>query len=182
MLKVFNSITRGHVYLLFLFLILLLPTSCVTKKNPKLGQLAPDFQLKDKNGNAISLQSYRGKVVVLNFWATWCQPCRHEMPSLEALYKKYQTQNFVVLGVSLDEEGWSQINQFSSKFKISFPILLDSEMKVSELYQTYMIPETFLIDSSGKIVDQFTGPQSFNSPVFFEKIEALLSPTQSRDS
>ncbi|MCP5468490.1 MAG: TlpA family protein disulfide reductase [Deltaproteobacteria bacterium] len=139
-----------------------------------LSHKAPDFELKNKENKQVSLKSYRGKVVLLNFWASWCSPCRHEMPSLENLYQKYKSKDFIVLGVSLDEDGWSSINAFTDKVKVSFPIILDEDMQVSQLYQTFRIPESFLIDQSGIVVDQFTGPQDFNSSVFFNKIENLL--------
>ncbi|HCU23854.1 MAG TPA: hypothetical protein DF383_02460 [Deltaproteobacteria bacterium] len=144
---------------------------------PKIGDPAPDFSLSDRRGQSTTLSEFRGKVVLLNFWATWCGPCQHEMPSLEALYERYREKNFVVLGVSLDEEGWVAIDAFLKQVPVQFPILLDSVQKTSELYQVYRIPETYLIDAQGKIVDKFVGPQDYDQDLFYKKIERFLPPS-----
>ena len=137
--------------------------------------MAPDFTLPNAQQQAVSLSSLRGKVVLLNFWATWCGPCQGEMPSLEALYRRYQDKDFVVVGVSLDEEGWPAIQEFTKQIPVSFPILLDAQQMISDLYQVYRIPETYLIDSGGKIVDKFVGPQDYDKEVFYRKVERALS-------
>jgi peroxiredoxin len=96
------------------------------------------------------------------------------MPSIEALYQKFKDRGFVVLGVSLDEEGWPAIQSFLNEIKISFPIINDKDQSVSELYQTFRVPETYLIDTQGKIVSKIVGPQDYNQEVFFQKVERLL--------
>ena len=141
---------------------------------PKIGTAAPVFSLKDAKGQDLSLESFRGKLVMLNFWATWCGPCRQEMPSLEALYQKYKDRDFVVLGLSLDEEGWQPVEAFLKIIPVNFPILLDKDMRISELYETYRVPETYLIDPEGMVVAKFVGPQDYNQEVFFKKIERIL--------
>ena len=141
---------------------------------PKLGAFAPEFTLKDSKQQEVPLASLRGKVVLLNFWATWCGPCQEEMPSLEALYQRYKDKGFVVLGVSLDEEGWPAIEDFTKRIPVNFPILLDAQQATSDLYQVYRIPETYLIDSSGKIVDKFVGPQDYDKEIFYKKVERYL--------
>jgi len=141
---------------------------------PKIGTMAPDFSAQDRQAKATSLASFRGKAVLLNFWATWCAPCQHEMPSLEALYQRYRDKGFVVLGLSLDEEGWGAIDGFLRQVPVQFPILLDQAQKVSEAYQVYRIPETYLIDADGKIVDKFVGPQDYNQDLFYKKVERHL--------
>jgi len=141
---------------------------------PKLGAFAPEFTLKDAQQRDIPLASLRGKVVLLNFWATWCGPCQEEMPSLEALYQRYKDKGFVVVGVSLDEEGWPAIEAFTKRIPVSFPVLLDAQQATSDLYQVYRIPETYLIDPSGKIVDKFVGPQNYDKEIFYKKVERYL--------
>ncbi|MGH7828969.1 MAG: TlpA disulfide reductase family protein, partial [Candidatus Binatia bacterium] len=89
---------------------------------PQLGSIAPDFTLEDRQKNPVSLSSLRGKAVLLNFWASWCGPCLQEMPSIEALYRRYKDKGFVVLGVSLDEEGWKAVGEFLKQVSVSFPI------------------------------------------------------------
>lgn len=142
---------------------------------PERGTQAPQFSLSDREGRQIKLQDYRGKAVLINFWATWCGPCRHEMPSLEQLYKKFEGEGFEIIGISLDEEGWGPVDAFLKVVPVSFPIVLDHEQLVSEKYQTYRIPETYLIDKDGKIADKFVGPQDYNRPVFYKAVERVLS-------
>ena len=141
---------------------------------PRIGVLAPDFSLKNQAGQTVKLSSFQGKPVLLNFWATWCGPCQSEMPSLEALYQKYKDKNFVVLGVSLDEDGWPAIQEFLKQVPVTFPILNDNGETISELYHTFRIPESYLIDASGKISDKIVGPQDYTQPIFSEKIERLI--------
>ncbi len=143
-------------------------------RGPQVGSMAPNFTLEDLQHQSLSLESFRGKAILLNFWATWCGPCQMEMPSLESLYEKYRNRGFVVLGVSVDEEGWSAIQDFLKQVQISFPIVNDKNQDVSELYQTYRVPETYLIDSHGKIVSKFVGPQDYNREFFFKKVEGIL--------
>jgi len=143
-------------------------------QGPKIGAYAPNFTLNDSDNRPVSLKDLRGKVVLLNFWATWCGPCQYEMPSIEALYQKYKDRGFVVLGVSLDEEGWPVIHDFIKQVPISFPIVNDGKQEISDIYQTYRIPETYLIDPKGMIEDKFVGPQNYDQEVFFKKLERLL--------
>lgn len=143
-------------------------------RGPQIGSFAPDFSLSDLQGQSVSLQSLRGKAVLLNFWASWCGPCQHEMPSLETLYQKYKDRGFVVLGVSLDEDGWAPVKEFLQRVPVSFPIVNDASQSLSENYQTYRVPETFLIDTQGRIVDKIVGPQDYDQAVFYKKVERVL--------
>ncbi len=125
---------------------------------------APDFNLKDLRGKPVKLSQYKGKVVMLNFWATWCPPCVHEMPSLEALYGKHKKQGFVILGISLDDEPEKAVPGFLADFKkdrgvkITYPILVGDE-RVGDSYGGIRgIPTTFLIDRRGVIAKKFIGP------------------------
>lgn len=141
---------------------------------PKIGAFAPDFTLPARDGKPTALSSFRGKTVLLNFWATWCGPCQQEMPSLEALYQRYKDRNFVIVGVSLDEEGWSVVDGFLQRVAVTFPLLLDTAQSVSDAYQIFRIPESYLIDETGLIVDKFVGPQDYNQDIFFKKVERAL--------
>jgi peroxiredoxin len=111
-----------------------------------------DFTLNDPRGKAWHLQELRGKVVLVNFWATWCPPCRKEMPDLEELYNKFKDQGFVVLAIS-DEEA-AKVSPFIGERKISYPVLLDPGRKVNELFQVEGIPKSFVFDREGKMVAQ----------------------------
>jgi peroxiredoxin len=114
------------------------------------GGSAPDFTLKSKSGKNIKLNEYRGDVVMINFWASWCGPCRQEMPALEQLYSKYKDLGFVILGVNIDEDSNKAVNLLS-KIPVSFPILFDNAKKVSDLYGVSAMPTTFLLDRDGNL-------------------------------
>lgn len=111
-----------------------------------------DFTLTDLQGKSWHLADLRGKVVLVNFWATWCPPCRKEMPDLQALYDKYKDQGFLVLSIS--DEGTANVMPFIKERNISYPVLLDPGRKVTELYQVDGIPKSFVYDREGKLVAQ----------------------------
>ena len=110
---------------------------------------ATDFTLKSHSGENLRLQEYTGQVVLLNFWASWCGPCRQEMPALEALYKKYQHLGFTVLAVNVDEDV-QQARSLLSDFNLSFPVLFDTDNAVSEAYFVDAMPTTVMIDKNGQ--------------------------------
>jgi peroxiredoxin len=111
---------------------------------------APDFTLKSLKDRNLSLKEFRGQVVMINFWATWCGPCRQEMPALNALYEKYRSAGFVLLGVNVDSET-TNAAQMVSKLKATYPILFDTDKRASVLYQVSAMPTTVLIDRDGKV-------------------------------
>lgn len=113
-------------------------------------QKAPDFTLRTMDGKNLRLQELRGKVVLVNFWATWCGPCRQEMPHLNRLYDKYRASGFVMLGVNIDDEPEKAIG-LANKLGLHFPVLLDSDKKVSKLYDLSTMPSTVVIDRDGKV-------------------------------
>ena len=114
-------------------------------------KIAPDFALIDAYGSQVSLSDYRGKVVLLNFWATWCGPCQNEIPWFVEFQTSYQSRGFTILGVSMDDDGWQVIKPFARQKGVNYPVLLGNE-KVADLYGGVdALPSTFLIDRTGRI-------------------------------
>jgi len=111
---------------------------------------APDFTLKSNSGKNIKLSELRGQVVMINFWASWCGPCRQEMPLLDQLYQRYQPMGFTLLGVNVEEDSGAA-DKILKEIPVSFPVLYDNKSKVSESYQVQAMPSTFLIDRDGKL-------------------------------
>ncbi len=117
----------------------------------KLTRAAPDFTLKDSKGTRVSLSDYKGKVVVLNFWATWCGPCKTEIPWFIDFQKTYAAQGFTVLGVSMDEDGWKAVNPYAASRGINYPIVLGNE-EVNMLYGGIeALPTTLVIGRDGRV-------------------------------
>jgi len=138
------------------------------------GASAPDFELRDLEGREVKLADLRGRVVLVNFWATWCKPCEDEMPAMERLYRSLEPEGFELLAVSVDE-GQSEVRAFEQRLGITFPILLDPDQSVSELYQTTGFPESVLVDAQGRIIDRFVGPRDWDAEVYVERIRELLA-------
>jgi len=139
---------------------------------------APDFSLTDLSGNAHRLSDFRGKVVFLNLWTTWCPPCRMEMPAMEALYRHMKGRDFVILAVSADEDGANAVAPFVKKLGLSFTVLLDPTGSVSARYGITGYPETFVINQEGDIIEHFVGPAEWQSPTmehYFLKLIARES-------
>ena len=111
---------------------------------------APDFTLRTMSGPNMRLAEQRGRVVMVNFWATWCGPCRQEMPQLDRLYQKYKSSGFVLLGVNVDDDT-RKAADVAGKLGVSFPVLLDTDKAVSKLYDLSTMPSTVLIDRDGKV-------------------------------
>jgi peroxiredoxin len=133
---------------------------------------APDFTLKDAKGERLRLSDYKGKVVLLNFWATWCVPCRTEIPWFVDFEKEFQSRGFTVLGVSMDEDGWKAINPYVAEHKINYPIVLANE-EVNELYGGIeALPTTMLIGRDGKVAFLHAGLVSRKD--YEEEIRQLL--------
>jgi peroxiredoxin len=124
----------------------------LASREVRLSKPAPDFTLKDANGKRLSLSDYKGKVVLLNFWATWCGPCKIEIPWFIEFEKEFQSRGFTVLGVSMDEDGWKVVNPYVAEHKINYPVVLGNE-EVNQLYGGIeALPTTLLIGRDGKVV------------------------------
>jgi peroxiredoxin len=144
------------------------------EKKSSVGYFAPSFKLRNIKGNYESLDNYRGEVVVLNFWATWCAPCRIEMPSFEKLYRRYRSEGVTVLAITLDKNSENKIKSFVDEYGLSFPILLDEKGEVERLYPSMTIPFTYIIDRQGRIVARVDGAKNWESSETFEAVEYLL--------
>ena len=125
---------------------------------PTFPRPAPAFALQGLAGEALSNQHLKGKVVLLDFWATWCIPCRKAMPELQALHRKYADRGFSVVGVSIDEKGASKVRKFVTSKKITYPIAVDAERNSAwEAFRVKAVPAAYLLDREGRIVAQWTG-------------------------
>lgn len=138
-------------------------------------KIAADFTLTDMEGKQVSLSQYRGKVVILNFWATWCPPCREEMPSMERLYQDYKDKGLVILAVNVDENGHKAVSQFLQRTPYSFPILLDSKSVAQNTYGVFRFPESFIIDRNGIMVKRIIGGRDWLSGPTFDLINFLIN-------
>ncbi|MXX09986.1 MAG: TlpA family protein disulfide reductase [Nitrospira sp. SB0677_bin_15] len=141
---------------------------------PDMGSQAPDFQLIDLQGNWQALPDYRGKVVLLNFWATWCGPCRVEMPSMEHVYQDLKNEGFAILAISSDPQGSIVTRPFVEAQGLTFPILHDSDYQVSGSYGVRTLPMSFLIDRNGTLTQRVFGARDWNSEEARELIRGLL--------
>lgn len=141
---------------------------------PASGEPAPDFTVKDEQGREVRLSDLKGKVVLVHFWATWCPPCVSEFPLLNELYGKLKNSDFVLLAVSMDEKGKKAIDAFRKKISFDFPVYLNPDQTIADLYGSYGLPESFLIDKQGVIVRKIVGPQEWNKPSWEKKIRELF--------
>jgi len=145
---------------------------------PLTGHRAPDFRATQIGGEQVRLSDLRGRVVVLNIWATWCKPCEEEAPSLERLYRKIKMEpggrDFEILAVSIDARSRDAVLPFKRKFGLTFPILFDPDGRVSRIYQTTGVPETFVIDREGIIREKVIGPREWDRPEILEWFSRVI--------
>jgi peroxiredoxin len=137
------------------------------------GGAAPDFTLRMPDGRNLRLQEQRGRVVMVNFWATWCGPCRQEMPHLNRLYDKYHASGFVLLGVNVDDDVRNAVS-VAEKLKVAFPVLLDTDKKVSKQYDLATMPSTVLIDRDGRVRYLHRGYRDGYEATYDQQIRELL--------
>ena len=141
----------------------------------EIGYLAPGFTTRDLKGNRVSLSDFKGQVVILNLWATWCGPCRVEMPSFESLYRRFRAEGLVVLAVSIDKGNDQEVRDFVDEYGLSFPVWLDPEKEVESRYPTFTIPTTFVIDRQGRVVAKVDGAKNWQSEETHEAVKFLLN-------
>ncbi len=130
---------------------------------------APDFTLQTLDGEEVSLSDYRGKLVMLNFWATWCPPCNAEMPDLQHYYEQHQDEDFIILGINY-EGSPEEVGDFVKKYDVTFPILLDSDGRIAQLFGVQGLPTSFFVDKEGNVLGYQPGP------VTKEMLEQGLTP------
>jgi len=143
---------------------------------PDEGHFAPDFALRTLEGNTVRLSEYRGqKVVLINFWATWCPPCRLEMPTMQQIYSEYKSRGFEILAVNIEPDAQQEIRDFIKELRLTFPIALDSDMKVSRKFRVIGLPVSILIDRQGIIRAKDVGYHDWANKASRTRIENLLS-------
>jgi peroxiredoxin len=134
---------------------------------------APTFALPSRGGDTLSLDQLKGKVVMLNFWASWCGPCRQEMPLLDQMHKRYSALGFTMVGVNVDANS-KDAEDWLSKTPVSFPVLFDRESKVSKMYDVSAMPSTVFIDRQGNVRYQHKGYKAGDEGEYLNQIRALL--------
>jgi peroxiredoxin len=139
---------------------------------PQLGQPAPDFTLPDSTGSLIKLSAYKGKVVLLDFWATWCTGCKVEIPWYMEFQNKYGKDGLTAIGVSMDDDGWKSVKPFLEEHKLNYPVVIANQDLANRYGGLPSLPVTLLIDRNGKIAESHAG--MVDKDVFENKIKALL--------
>ena len=150
------------------------------------GAKAPDFTLPllgdgtegaagvSGRGAPLALDSLAGRVVLVNFWATWCEPCEREMPAMERLYQALSREGFELVAVAIDEQE-PPIRAFQDRYQLSFPIVLDLDQAVYGAYQTMGVPESLLLDRGGRIVERYVGPRDWDAPEYVQRVRDLIA-------
>jgi peroxiredoxin len=144
---------------------------------PGSGETAPAFALEKLEGGKVSMEDYKGKVLVLNFWVTWCRPCKKELPTLMSLYKKFKDkEDFAMLAISCDEEGKKAVEKLFASRNVELPVALDPNREVGFLkYGVSKFPETFFIDKKGNIRYKFAGPRNWTDRKFIDILNQMLA-------
>ncbi len=143
---------------------------------PKTRMKAPDFSLETLDGSPLNLDDFKGRLVVLNFWATWCAPCREEMPSLERLWRRYRGRGLVVIGIALDRGNTKGVGKMARSMGLTFPIALDRRGRVRDLYEVVALPYTYIVGRDGKFLGRAVGARKWDGAEALRLIESLLEP------
>jgi peroxiredoxin len=171
---------RGVLLLIFaviaglLFLFLVAKEGPRSKKIIREGDQAPEFRLPALDGKLAGLSDYRGKVVMVHFWATWCPPCIEELPVLDRMYRGFAGRDLVVLAVSVDEGGTETVTSFLKKNALSLPVLLDPGAPVAHSYGTFKFPETYILDRSGIVRYKVIGQADWSVPANVKAIRDMI--------
>jgi cytochrome c biogenesis protein CcmG/thiol:disulfide interchange protein DsbE len=139
----------------------------------RIGDTAPDFKVVTETGRTITPANFGGKLLVLNFWASWCQPCLQEVPSLEVFQRQFAPEGVVVLGVSVDKNE-KLYRRFLEQFPVTFQVARDPSWDIAANYGTFQLPESYIIDSSGKVVQKVIAAQNWMNPDFVQSIKKML--------
>jgi peroxiredoxin len=143
--------------------------------NSELAERLPDFALENLAGEQQSIASWPGKPLLINFWATWCAPCREEMPAMERLHQRYRQRGLVLLAVSVDTDA-SLVGPFLERYKLTFPVTLDAKMSLANRYGVRALPASFLIDRDGYLAALALGPRAWDTRPAHALVEGMLAP------
>ena len=133
----------------------------------------PNFELNDLDDSSRTLDEFDGKVIAVNFWATWCPPCREELPSMQATYEEFKDDGFIILGINVGED-WGVVASFLDALEIDFPILLDLESNTMNEWGGYGLPTTFIVDRSGSITHRIDGGRNWGDPLFRNQLIEII--------
>ena len=165
---------KKYIYVVLLLLTVVF-AACSRQEEPVVeGKVAPDFALTDLAGRQVRLSDYRGKVVLLNFWATWCPPCREEIPSMVRLNQSMAGKPFQMLAVSIDEGGKDAVERYFKNSGLVLPALLDTDHRISGRYGTTGVPETFVLDKKGVILKKVVGGMDWSDPQVIAYLGELM--------
>jgi peroxiredoxin len=179
------KLIKYHLCLLIFILLQVYTVSIVTGHeasflnmgvvSPKNEKLAPNFTLETTTGKKINLKDFKGKAVLLNFWATWCEPCKKELPSMQKIYDELKPDGIEIIGVSIDRNKKEQVKKYIRKYNLTFPILLDPNQKVRKDYFILGLPTSYLIGSDGKLKGFISGARQWDSKASKEMLSTLMS-------
>lgn len=158
---------------LAVFAVLVVAAAC-NRGGSLVGKQAPEFSLSDLSGRTVRLANLKGRVVFLNVWTTWCEPCREEMPAMQALYAHLRGPDFEMLAVSADQEGKDVVERFVRDFALTFPVLPDPYLQIAGRYAVTGYPETFIIDRNGRVVAHQIGPHRWDAPQSLAAFRRLI--------
>jgi peroxiredoxin len=142
---------------------------------PARSKQAEDFSVALLRGDTLKLREQRGKAVMINFWATWCAPCREEMPAMERLHQRYRERGFVLLAVSVDTD-MSLVQPFLERYKLTFPVTVDAKMSLANTYGVRALPSSFLVDRGGYLTALALGPRAWDTRAAHSLVEGMLAP------
>lgn len=160
--------------------LILLVLFCLPAHGVEMDGVAPDFTLKSLSGENLRLQELRGQVVLVNFWATWCGPCRQEMPVLDQIHKRYESMGFAVLGVNVDTDE-AKVRKIAERIGVSFPLLLDTDQEVSKRFDVSAMPFTVLLDRDGAVRYIHEGYKPGDEGVYVDRLKSLLRSSRIGD-
>ena len=155
--RTLQNITRLIIFLLLLGSAILATSSSQNVRGQDISTLAPDFSLPDLEGNTVKLSDFEGKVIIIDFWATWCPPCVQEIPHFVELYEKYQDNGFQMIGIAISSGSVENVKKFATEHGINYLILMGNREVARKYGRVNAIPTTFLIDRQGRIVNKYIG-------------------------